>query len=289
MWSEEIGNLIRCRVSQDFDRLCAEYEPRFLQALEAGFESPGTKRLLKLLANVGLRLTFGHIAIVDDVKWRAVSMIERITARLPSTSNALESFHGHGNEQTPRRNEFVPAIIRVADMMIRKTLSFPTALADSFGRVVRLSRRREKYGDPPVLESESVQYGTTLDYCGCGETCHLAAMYRTACPCSHQYRMKADKPPFPDTRLDLSAPTSSLTIELEQESRVAAVPFSLEQDAKWRNYAVKEIKRFSFSRKTAEIVAYVDLHFQVGNAFVLGRPVLLFGLISDGIAQFTAK
>jgi hypothetical protein len=184
-WSEAIGNLIRCGVSEDFACLCAEHEPRFLQALEAGSESPVAKRLRKLLANVRLGLISGHVAVVDGVKWRALSMIERLTARLPSTSNALESFQGHGNEQTPRRNEFVPAMVRVAEMMIRKTLSFPTALAHGFGRAVRLSRRRAKYGGPAVLESERVQYGTTLDYCGCAQTCHLAAMYRTACPCSH--------------------------------------------------------------------------------------------------------
>jgi hypothetical protein len=69
VWSEEIGNLIRCGVSQDFDCLCAEYEPRFLQALEAGSGSPVAKRLRKLLANVGLGLISGHVAVVDGVKW----------------------------------------------------------------------------------------------------------------------------------------------------------------------------------------------------------------------------
>jgi hypothetical protein len=69
-------------------------------------------------------------------------MIQRLTARFPSTSNALESFHGHGNEQTPRRNEFVPVMVRAAEMIIRKTLSLPTALVDGFGTAVRLAWRR---------------------------------------------------------------------------------------------------------------------------------------------------
>jgi hypothetical protein len=105
----------------------------------------------------------------------------------------------------------------------------------------------------------------------------------------HQYRRGAEKPPFPDTRLDLDEPTSSLTIELEQIPRSPIVAVSSELVTKWRRHAVKQIKRFSFSRKTAEIEAYVDSHFRVGKAFVFGRPVSLFGLISDGIAQFTRK
>jgi hypothetical protein len=68
VWSEEIGNLIRCGVSQDFDCLRAEYEPRLLQALEAGSGSPVAKRPRKLLANFGLGLISGHVVVVDGVK-----------------------------------------------------------------------------------------------------------------------------------------------------------------------------------------------------------------------------
>jgi hypothetical protein len=289
VWSDEIGNLIRCRVGDDFARLCAEYEPRLSRALDAGSGSPGVKRLGKLLARVGLGLRWGRIAILDMGKWRALLMMERVTARLPSTSNALESFHGHGKEQTPPRNEFVPAMVRVPEMMIRKTVSFETALADGFGRAVRLSRRRASYGDLAIQEGESGPYGTTLEDCRCAETCHLAAMYRTACPCSHQYRMQAEKPRCRDMRLDLGEPASSLTIQLSQVSRVSAVRASSEQIAKGREHAVKQITRFSSSTTTAEIVAYVESRFRMGSRFVLGRPVSLFGLISDCIGELSGK
>jgi hypothetical protein len=52
---------------------------------------------------------------------------------------------------------------------------------------------------------------------------------------------------------------------------------------------VKQITRFSYSKKTAEIKEYVERHFEVRNGFARGRPVSLFGLVSDGIASFAGK
>jgi hypothetical protein len=289
MWSEEIGNLIRCRAPDDFERLCAEYQTRFSSALDIGPTSPEARRLRKLLGKVGLNVAAGRIIVVNHNKWRSISMMERVVVSLPSTSNALESFHGHGNEQTPRRNEFIPAVIRIGEMMRQKTLSFAISLEQGFKRSVRLARRRAKSTDATILDAEIGQYGTTLDHCACGETCHLAAMYRTDCPCSHQYRLGAAKPALPSIRLGLDEPSSSLVIELQVVDRAETVPGSFEQVAKWQAHAVKQIRRFSSSKKAAEIKQYVETHFEIGNGFVLGRPVSLFGLISDGIAHFTGK
>jgi hypothetical protein len=36
-----------------------------------------------------------------------------------------------------------------------------------------------------------------------------------------------------------------------------------------------------------EIQAYVEQHFGIGGDFFLGRPVSVFGLISDGIKYFS--
>jgi hypothetical protein len=216
-------------------------------------------------------------------------MMERVAVSLPSTSNALESFHGHGNKRTPRGNDFIPALIRVGQMMRTKTLSFATSLEDGFRRCIRLARRRAKTSEERILDDEILLYATRPDRCDCGETCHLAAMYRTACPCSHQYRLGAAKPAVPGTRLDLGEPAGRLTVDIRLVCRAERGPASSEQVAKWQAHAVKQIKRFSYSRKTAEIKEYVERHFEIRNGFALGRPVSLFGLVSDGIALFAGK
>jgi hypothetical protein len=40
---------------------------------------------------------------------------------------------------------------------------------------------------------------------------------------------------------------------------------------------VKQIKRFSYSKKTAEIKEYVERHFEIRNDFALGTPYLCLG------------
>jgi hypothetical protein len=193
LWSNEIGNLIRCRVHHDFRNLCRQYEPRFAEALR----DPGSaraKRLGKVLQTVGLAMSADGIVVSEQSKWASISMMERVSTRLPSTSNALESFHGHGNAQTPRRNDFLPSMVRVSAMMIRKTLSFRAALENSFRLVMRKARRRAKLMDPAILASEAAQYATSREHCDGGETSQLSAMYRMSCPCRHQYSIGAEKP-----------------------------------------------------------------------------------------------
>jgi hypothetical protein len=63
-------------------------------------------------------------------------MMERVTFKLPSTLNALEFFDGSGNRETSRRNEFIPSLMHVAVIMIRKRLSFDNVMQDSFGVMI---------------------------------------------------------------------------------------------------------------------------------------------------------
>jgi hypothetical protein len=142
-------------------------------------------------------------------------MMERVQFRLPSIINALESFHSHGNKETPRCNDFILSVVLVATMMTRKTLSFETALQDSFRVLIRTARRRAKFTGTAILASEAQQHHTTLEHCGCAETCHLSEMYRTPSPCSHQYFIRAPKPRRPDLHIELSEQASTLTLETE--------------------------------------------------------------------------
>jgi hypothetical protein len=152
-----------------------------------------------------------------------------------------------------------------------------------------LARRRTKTTEQRILDEEILLYATRPDHCDCGETCHLAAMYHTACPCSHQYRLGAAKPSIQGIRLDLGETARRLTTDIRVVCRAERSAASSEQVAEWQAHAVQQIKQFSYSKKTAEISEYVERHFEIRNGFALGRPVSLFGLISDGIALFTGK
>lgn len=56
--------------------------------------------LKKLLEKVGM--TFSDtLVITDENRWKQVSLFERIQKVMPSTTNSLESSHGHINENIP--------------------------------------------------------------------------------------------------------------------------------------------------------------------------------------------
>jgi hypothetical protein len=169
--------------------------------------------------------------------------------------------------------------------MIRKTLSFRTALEDNFGVMIRVASRRTKHTDSQVLASDRIQYRTALDHCDCGKTCHLSAMYRTACPCGHQYSLGAEKPVVPDLDLDLDEDAPDLNLLIHPLERPKVVAPS--NPAKLQAQAVRQTKRFSQCRKAMEIEAYVQNHFVIGDEFALGRPISVFRLSSDGIAHFS--
>jgi hypothetical protein len=264
-----------------------QHEPRFAEAVQDPRST--TKRLCKVLENVGFAMTTGRIIISNRPKWISISMIETVSTRLPSASNTLESFHGHGNEQTPRWNDFMPLIVRVAAMMIRKTLAFRTAFEDMFGLMVRKTQKYAKFTDPNILAIKSAHYGTTPGHCRCGETCHKSAMSRNSCPCGHQYSIGAEK---------LHVQTSSWTWESRRQrqpsfSNLWTGPMGILPQTK----SVCDCKImlsdgsgiFRILRKQRRSRHLFGNIFRPRMVFALGLLVSVFGLINEEISHFHSK
>jgi GTP cyclohydrolase FolE2 len=104
-------------------------------------------------------------------------------------------------------------------MMIQKILSFRYALKHNFRAMDKKARRRAEFADPAVMESEIAQYKTTLGACLCGGTIHLSVMYRTSCPCSHQYALGTRTPSSPNIELVLTEVSEELIITMERIER----------------------------------------------------------------------
>jgi hypothetical protein len=56
-----------------------------------------------------------------------------------------------------------------------------------------------------------------------------------------------------------------------------------------KNLAVRDIRRFSGSRKKEEIREYVEENLVVGAEFALGLTISVLGLISEGIEHFRKR
>jgi hypothetical protein len=54
-----------------------------------------------------------------------------------------------------------------------------------------------------------------------------------------------------------------------------------------KDVAMRNIGRFSRSKKKEEIKQFVESHFAIGREFALGLPISVLDLISDGIKHFS--
>jgi hypothetical protein len=97
---------------------------------------------------------------------------------------------------------------------------------------------------------------------------------------------RAPTPRRPNLHLELGERASTLTLEIEHIDQTMPLT-SAWQDEKWKNHAVKQIQRFGHSKKTVEIQAHVEQHFQIGRRLALGCLASVFGLISDEIKYFS--
>jgi hypothetical protein len=168
-------------------------------------------------------------------------------------------------------------------MMICKTLSFRTALEDNFGVMIRVASRRMKH----TLRFFRVRKFNIAR----PSTIVTAEGLVTSRPCIEQpvpgvtSAHWAAKPVVPDLDLDRDEDVPYLNLVIHPLERPEVVaPSNL---AKLQAQAVRQIKRFSHSRKKMEIEAYIQNYFVTGDEFALGRLISVFRPISDRIAHFS--
>ena len=74
--------------------------------------------------NVGLSFIQNNIERTDPKRWQQVSLIQRKVYRMPSTTNSLESTHGHLNHERSRRKNFWKSMFKISNHLIQKVNTF---------------------------------------------------------------------------------------------------------------------------------------------------------------------
>ena len=98
-----------CRCQKDFETLTGRFNSIF-----KNIKNKREKDLLnKTLSAIGIPFENNELIINNADLWSQVSMIERRKFQMPSTTNSIESQHGHLNEATPRNNMFIFSIYRL--------------------------------------------------------------------------------------------------------------------------------------------------------------------------------
>jgi hypothetical protein len=222
----------------------------------------------------------------DGSRWKGVSMWRRVDLRMPSTTKSLEATHGLLNETITRRNSFWHSLAILTDPIAEKTLNFDLAVVHDFRSSLKRSKRRVQFVPDEQMREECAFFGTSNEACGCAETVHMSSMYHTDIPCSHRSVLGATKPDIPtDMSLVVDATTAGRKYSetVHQRNRQPAI-----EAPHLKQYAVRQICRFSHSRDKEAIAGYVDDTFDPTGPSALDIPLAVHGMIARSIEIFTA-
>ena len=205
---------------------------------------------------------------------------------MPSTTNSLESSHGHLNGKIPRRNDFWSGMTRLVEFIIIKENNFKKALRCNFSRAIRVLEKTTKL-NMNSMEEQKGAYNTSLTTCDCGETLLISKLFRTKIPCSHIYSMTATLPTFPDN-LDLKLTKSIYRLHIEYEN---VTDEDRLQEMLHENIlkvkAVKNIRKFSHYKNEKVILQTIG-EITPGNEFANGLPLSFHRIVDSGIKKFSA-
>ena len=226
------------------------------------------------------------IEIVDMERWKTISMLERIKFKMPSTTNALESSHGHLNAIVPRRNDFYTSLTRLINFVVEKTHNFRKACITNFNRAKRKIMSQTSPFYAPILVKELRQYSSPEKSCLCGEVDLLRNMMRVNIPCSHEVFKGAEFPDPPEINLKLSNSFSDFIVTYEEKTR------SIQKKTKDFNDFLKKrttetIRKFSSCKNCAIIEKTVD-EYNIDNEtrFVSKMPLSFYSAVANGIHNF---
>ena len=282
-FSKQVGELVSAKCIKDFDALCKIYVDQFSRV-----PSEKVANLTKTLSKAGLAFCpeKKEIIIADFTKWETISQIERIKYAMPSTTNALESSHGHLNARIPRRNNYWSAMLRLVMYVMNKENNFSEALQRNYQREKRVVMKTFKENSS-LIEQQIHYYNTTESKCECGETTLLSKMFRVNIACSHIYSITKKFEELPDIELTMSKNIN----ELEIEHVIIDLPevfVDLELQNKIQNKATKTIRRFSHFKQEKLIRDDVS-SLKINDEFANGLPTSYHKVVSNGIQKFFVK
>ena len=239
-----------------------------------------------LLKKIGFKFENNVVSIADKERWESVSLLERIPLKMPSTTNSLESTHGHMNAKVPRNNNFYMSIYHLVHSIMMKSQNIQESIERNYARVKNETNKQVKRIENQRMLEERSFYNTTFVSCDCGENKLTSALLGIDIPCSHRVSMGAPFQPCPIVNLSISQQWKSLIIDKHiLPAEPLANPGTMEEFDK--NFIKAQIKRFSKYKNVDEISSYVEEHYKHdGRSFVGHQPFSVINMITEGSSYF---
>jgi hypothetical protein len=175
---------VRSRTQKEVDDLAQTDQIEFKAAVNGSDEVK--LDLMRCRKTVGLEMARGCLRISDSRRWEAVSILTRVSTKMPSTTNTLECFNGRCNAMTPHFNTFCGSLHRIVDMVMGTTDRFSGCLRENYPYECREEVKRCCSVGAMKIQKEVAFSQTTPGRCTCWETNHLSAIDGVEMPDSHQ-------------------------------------------------------------------------------------------------------
>lgn len=145
-----------------------------------------------------------QIVFENESRWEEVSLLHRIKLKMLSTTNSIESSHGHLNKRTPRRNSFYGSYFRIINELILKYGSINKQLQHNYNFLKRKTMNQLKALDYNQLRFQMIFYETTEKTCLCGQNKLECALYNIDIPCIHRLALGVQFPSLPQIDLNIN-------------------------------------------------------------------------------------
>ena len=179
-YSFHTKQLLKTATKTDYDSAVNHISQIFRKAIEKERNNQNNKKSIKsaekeikkVLNKIGLFYSYelNIIGIKDIKRWEEVSLQYRPMLKMPSTTNSLESYHGHLNKLTPRRNNFYSALCRLSCNLTNHHKNYLKRIKHNYEYLKRSICKGYKSTDAQRMKSEIEFFNTTLTECQCSST-----------------------------------------------------------------------------------------------------------------------
>ena len=242
------------------------------------------------LKKVGLFFTKNDIAIIDELKWKSVSMMHRVPTRMPSTTNSLESTHGHINKITPRRNNFYGALYRIVKHIMNKSQRVQECIKINYARAKRVTLTTLKQKSEARIRDEIRFYHSSIDKCECGENHLISSIFDIDIPCSHRIFLGAKFSPLNLQHMIIIKPQwNNLEFEFSIINDESPLQDYLDDADFDKARIIAQIRRYTHYKKKEEISEFVESRYHYnGSEFINSKPACMHDIIAEGIKYFSS-
>lgn len=283
-YSYVAGEFLKCTSEIDYGFLKEAMLPIFNEIND----DEEINKLNKTLEKIGLVYKDKDIKELQTSKWMRSSMLYRPMFSMPSTTNSLESLHGHINKRTPRNNNFYASIARLACSITFSIKNINHKIKHNFDYLKRTTYRFYEITNKDLLIRQENFYNSTFETCKCNKNAVVSSTLELDLPCCHRIDKGATFPECPQLKLILNEKYTELVVKYNP---VEPDEININYDETYnnKNYAIIRIKRFSGFKDKDEITQYVDHSYCSENDcfFISGKPKSLIEMVQEGINYFT--